>query len=479
MTKKPPKLQMPSFPSAEITGTVAENCLCSGEGLTFATCGIEAVFTIEARDAKGMQMKCGGDHFFVYIRGPSRVRANITDNKNGTYAVKWRVQHAGTRTGLPKNIARACPPTHLPSLLLYTSQTYTSGQYYVAVSLFGLNLPGSPFPLYVFAPHAHAPQCEVSGGALAKAFARVKNTFEIQFRDKLGQIAQAVDVDVFAELLEASGRPSVPQQFSKISPKGKSHQGTHGSATTLRESSVARGFQWAPAVYLAHFSNTASPSSSPSQTPSSSPEPSKRSSSRRTMPKLEKLKTKQAELLLPVHPTERIDGTASERAASRLPDGVKKGRSAVSAAPTGGGGMGFGFFGFGNDQSQQLPTESERARLDIAKRQQHSQMWSRRESIDKLSLKNEDGVAISRGQWYVPCSCLRLQRIPTRACVPVLSCRAGATKRRARGCMSWTLTRRGSPLVASPPRSARAVRRPSTTCRTRLASPAPTCCTCD
>ena len=90
--KKRPKLPIPTFPTAEhTTGTVAENCSVFGEGLTVATCGQFAAFTIEARDANGVRMRTGGDSFFVYVRGPSRVRAEVTDNSDGTYSVQWRV----------------------------------------------------------------------------------------------------------------------------------------------------------------------------------------------------------------------------------------------------------------------------------------------------------------------------------------------------------------------------------------------------
>lgn len=250
-------------------------------------------------------------------------------------------------------------------------QTYQSGQYYIAVSLFGLNLPGSPFPVYVFAPHAHAPQCEVSGEALTKAYARSKNTFEIRFRDKLGQVSDAMDIDVFAELQSIAERPLSARQVDR-SPK---------SRTPLSRSALTAS------------SATASPVSSRSASPSPSPQPTKRSHRRPTTspPKPKKL-------LLPVHRTERVAGTESERAVRKLPEELKRNAAATGSSttrPAGGRGMLVGV-------SETLPPqslESERARLDVAKRQQHSQMWSRRETTDRLPLKNEKGMVTSRGLW--------------------------------------------------------------------------------
>ena len=94
MPKGAPTLSVPSFPSAEVTGTSAEKRVCTGEGLTVATAGDVATFTIEARDAQGNRMTAGGDNFFVYIRGPSKVRANVMDNQNGMHTVEWRVRCA-------------------------------------------------------------------------------------------------------------------------------------------------------------------------------------------------------------------------------------------------------------------------------------------------------------------------------------------------------------------------------------------------
>jgi hypothetical protein len=44
-----------------------------------------------------------------------------------------------------------------------------------------------------------ASKCEVSGKALAEAVSRVPQTFEIRFRDRFGQTASAVELDLFVE----------------------------------------------------------------------------------------------------------------------------------------------------------------------------------------------------------------------------------------------------------------------------------------
>lgn len=260
------------------------------------------------------------------------------------------------------------------------------------MSLFGVNLPGSPFELYAFAPRAHAPNCEVQGEALSQANARLRNVFEIRFRDKLGQDAEPVELDVFGELLVASGRPSMAEAHND---KSHGHKGK-------KPLSTAQGFQWAPSNYVASLARAnsqaaASPSlSSPNHSPSHSPEASRRT--HRQGPRVTKLRTKEAKLLMSMHATERInDTTMSERAISQLPDSVKKGASPGSKSINGRASR--------NSSSnsltdRQMSQDTDRQRLAITKRQQHLQMWSRREAMDKNLLTNEKGVATSRGLWY-------------------------------------------------------------------------------
>lgn len=133
------------------------------------TVRMPAEFIVVACDNTGVQRRSGGDAFFIAIRGASRVRARITDLCDGTYSVHWK--------------------------------PVVSGEYSVAVSLFGVSLPGSPFSTRVYDPSPYAPRCEVSGEALNFIAARNSFSFDCRFKDRGGNVAQAVDLDVFVELL--------------------------------------------------------------------------------------------------------------------------------------------------------------------------------------------------------------------------------------------------------------------------------------
>ena len=128
--------------------TAAVECKVTGRGLEEVAAGHQAEFTIEAYDGTGGRRAEGGDAFFVAIRGATRVRARITDNKDGSYKVEWK------------------PPQ--------------SGQYTIAVSYFGMPLPGSPFNLVATTPVPHAPKCSVKGDALYSAVARSTQTFQVR-----------------------------------------------------------------------------------------------------------------------------------------------------------------------------------------------------------------------------------------------------------------------------------------------------------
>lgn len=84
-----------------------------------------AVFRIHAFREGGARSKAGGDAFFVAIRGASRVRARVVDQQDGTYEVTWK--------------------------------PLVSGPYSIAVSLFGVSLPGSPYYCHVDDPSPYAP----------------------------------------------------------------------------------------------------------------------------------------------------------------------------------------------------------------------------------------------------------------------------------------------------------------------------------
>ena len=160
-------------------------CRVSGTGLHESSVGHPAEFTIEARDAKGNQRSEGGDQFFVAIRGASRVRARVTDHNDGLYSVTWT------------------PPQ--------------SGAYNIAVSSFGIPLPGSPFAHHVKAAAPYAPNCVASGAGLFEAVARATQSFEVAFRDRLGHPTTAVDLDVYVE--SVASLPLVESASTNVAPQ--------------------------------------------------------------------------------------------------------------------------------------------------------------------------------------------------------------------------------------------------------------------
>ena len=140
----------------------------SGAGLHLATVRESAHFTIEALDANGARMACGGEPIFVAIRGVSHVRARVSDLDNGLYEVEWR-------------------PT-------------VSGHYTISISSMGVSMPGSPFAAVATTPEPAPSRCLVRGQSLYKAVAREVHSFEVSFKDRLGAKTHAVDLDVFVEV---------------------------------------------------------------------------------------------------------------------------------------------------------------------------------------------------------------------------------------------------------------------------------------
>jgi len=116
--------------------------------------------------------------FFVSFRGASSVRARVVTHEGGA----GRSDHPAVD-------------------VLYKAAC--SGTYKIVVSLFGVQLPGSPFSLTVITPKPVASMCEVSGTALTHAVARATEHFDVRFRDALGAVAMAEDIDVWLEPADA------------------------------------------------------------------------------------------------------------------------------------------------------------------------------------------------------------------------------------------------------------------------------------
>ena len=109
-----------------------------------------ATFDIEAYDQNGDKRPVGGDPFSVSVRGAAPVYAKVADNGDGTYRVEYK-----------------------PS---------TSGAYSIAITLHGVPMHGSPFPLTVLVPRADASRCNVKGDALRQTVARQASSFARESR---------------------------------------------------------------------------------------------------------------------------------------------------------------------------------------------------------------------------------------------------------------------------------------------------------
>lgn len=160
--------------------TAPEKCVVRGPGIECAIARQWNTFTIESRDAEGnSRAGQGRDDFFVKIHGSGvRLRAKQEDNGDGTTTVSYK-----------------------PEL---------SGIYRVTLSLLGEALPGSPFTVSSSTNTPSAPNCVVRGAALHSAVSRSPMTFEVLFRDALGQAAFAEDLDCFVEELEPAAAPESP-----------------------------------------------------------------------------------------------------------------------------------------------------------------------------------------------------------------------------------------------------------------------------
>ena len=188
-------------PLANPLDTHAIECKVTGSGITEAAVRHPAEFQIVAHDGNGTRKALGGDAFFVAIRGSTQVRARVTDNRDGTYSVVWT------------------PPQ--------------SGAYSIAVSYFGDPLPGSPFNLTVYSGAAHAAHSLARGKALFHAVSRASQTFYVMFKDRLGHVAQAVDLDVFVEPLPPGSPRTRAAMGTRESPnEGEPNNSPNSHATS-------------------------------------------------------------------------------------------------------------------------------------------------------------------------------------------------------------------------------------------------------
>lgn len=304
----PPRARSRSPSDDFSTGAVARHCVVTGCDVVTA-CGKLAKFIIEAHDKDGVRRTEGGDHFFVFIRGTARIRAKVVDHGDGSYSVEWRPSQSGT--------------------------------YYIAMSLFGTHLPGSPFIVPVVTPTPHAPNCLVRGEGLTMCEARASTSFEVSFRDKLGDVTQAMDLDVFVDLQHSLSRPSV-----------QTPEEQQGSRRTWLAGAPKKPMPEGP------FPS----SSSAAHTPADSADFAGVGVARATG----KGKPLYKPLLLPIRTTPE---SQSERAVRRHTNRSAKGGQ----------------------------SERPRARLDPARRQQYESLWSRRGINDHHPVYDINGVSVCRG----------------------------------------------------------------------------------
>jgi hypothetical protein len=167
------------------TPGMMETYVTSGPGIDKVTVREAARFTIEVFDQKGVLAPIGPQPFFVSVHGVARCRARVVERSEASITIEWK-------------------PT-------------CSGQYKIAISRFGLPLPDSPFTVHAANPEPFPLNCVLRGGALTTAVSREMNKFEVEFKDKLGVVTHAVELDVFVEPVPL-GSPR-PQSRNPPSPE--------------------------------------------------------------------------------------------------------------------------------------------------------------------------------------------------------------------------------------------------------------------
>lgn len=182
-----------------------------GPGLEAVTVREPAHFTVEALSEDGSRMTTGGEPIVVTIRGVSRVRARVTDNEDGTYSVVWK-------------------PT-------------VSGHYNIMISVMGVSIDGCPFNVMATTPEPYPPSCELRGKALTRVTARETHSFEVSFKDKLGAVTHAVDLDVFVEPVRpGSPRARESARIGEMSERDRSPSSLPAEQIISKPKSSTRGF---------------------------------------------------------------------------------------------------------------------------------------------------------------------------------------------------------------------------------------------
>ena len=191
-------------------------CRLSGDGLVQAKTREAAEFSIEACDPKGRKRDGGGDAWTIAIRGPAKTRCRVTDNGDGTYTCQWKPWCSGTyslsislwgaRPRVPARVSCTHRASRRTRLIAAPARTAPFLSLPFVIQSFvrirppaGTVLPGSPYTVNAVTNLPCASKCLVRGNGLHNGISRTENKFEVLFKDRLGQIAHAVDLDVFVE----------------------------------------------------------------------------------------------------------------------------------------------------------------------------------------------------------------------------------------------------------------------------------------
>ena len=136
-----------------------------GSGLRSSVAGSPASFGIIARDEFGNERAVCGDDFQVTLSGPEKpesgahVHGLVSENGNGTYTVEYAVT--------------------------------TAGLYYIAVTLQGRHISGSPFAMQTFPSAARSSHSLAFGSGLSRATAGKLTEFHILAKDTYGNAEHA------------------------------------------------------------------------------------------------------------------------------------------------------------------------------------------------------------------------------------------------------------------------------------------------
>ena len=171
--------------------TSPKHCLVYGPGIGTCIARELTTIVIESYDAEGTKQesdeRSSKDNFAVRVRmvsGGVQLLCRIVPHGNGSYTVGFK-----------------------PIL---------SGKYIVTITLRGEPVRDSPYYCTVAPPRPDVGQCLIQGNALTKALAREPHFFEVSFRDALGNLAHAEELDVYAlpeeDLDEISFRAPSPRR---------------------------------------------------------------------------------------------------------------------------------------------------------------------------------------------------------------------------------------------------------------------------